>query len=138
MLCVCFVIFQNYLHPQSCFLFSPFSCFGFWYFILYILLLCQLNLTRSGLSIFSKFPVMPLSPYVHSILNSNANSKSFAFKALCSFVYSVTLHCPPFLKLKIAFQNLPLLATSAFCNITLMKLLVPLLGSVFFLTSSQS
>lgn len=120
----CFVIFLNYLHPQSCSLFSPFSILAFWYFILHIFLPCQLSLTRSGLSIYAKFPVMPLSPYVHSILISNENSKSFPFKALCSFVYSVTLHSPLFLKLKIAFHNLPLHTTSAFCNTTCLKLQV--------------
>lgn len=88
----------------------------------YVFLLCHLNLTKSGLSIFSKFSVMPLSPYVHSILISNANSKSFPFKALCSFVYSVSLHSPLFLK--VLFQNLPLHTTSAFCNITCLKLQV--------------
>lgn len=67
-------------------LFGPFSSLGFWYFILHIFLLCQLSLTRSELSIFSKLPVMLLSPYVHSILISNTDSKSFPFKALCSFV----------------------------------------------------
>lgn len=42
MLCVCFVIFPNYLHPQSFSLFSPFPSLGFRYFILHIFLLCQI------------------------------------------------------------------------------------------------
>lgn len=120
-----------------CSLFSAFLSLGFWYFILHIFLLCPLNLTISGLSIFSKFPVMILSPYIHSILISNANSRSFPFKALCSFVCSVTLHSPPFLKLRIAFQNLPLYTTSVQHHPIETSSETPL-GSVFFLTSSQS